>query len=178
MKRIFLALLALLTLAVVTPTFARAVAGVDDGSGSSAQRPIPVMVLVEHGEFEDKATQDLENLAKKFRERLAKGKVKLATLVTDRPQATVIVQFLSKQWQPTGSSTTTAGAYFGGLKTTQDTAYGVYGVLLSGESEMPFNLRLSSQQIFNKDGTLSGMVDKHVEDFIKRNYDKLLTLTK
>lgn len=146
-------------------------------AGPAEKAPIPVAVAVDRGEFETKATEDLDKLAKKFRERLSNGKVKQARLA-EPAAATLVVRFLSKEWQPTGNSTTTANptALGGGLKTTADTAFGVYGVLVVGDFAEPFNLRLSSQQLFNKDNTLSGMVDKHVEDFIKRNYPKLAAL--
>lgn len=134
---------------------------------------IPVAVVVQHGEFEDKATEDLEKLAKKFRERLVGGKVKLAVFTSDPDKATVVVKLLSKEWQATGNATTRATG-LRSSRTVAETAFGVFGVLLAGESEIPFNLRLDSSQIFNKDNTLSGMLDKHVEDFLKRNQEKLV----
>lgn len=170
MRRKIAVLALLLALPLAKPVLARA----------EDKPTIPVAVVIERGEFADKATEDLEKLAKKFIERLTNGKVKLASLVEDPSQATIIVKLLSKEWQATGNTTTsggvTANKYTGvqtHSKTTEETAFGVYGAIIVGESGVPFNLRLSPGQIFNKDNTLSGMLDKHVEDFIKRNFEKL-----
>jgi hypothetical protein len=143
-------------------------------SGPAAeQATIPVAVLVDRGDFETKATEDLDKLAKKFRERLANKKVKRGHLVQDPSEATMVVQFLSKEWQATGNAST-AMTSSTTSRTVAEKAFGVYGVIIVGDFNEPFNLRLSPEQVFNKDNTLSGMVDSHVEDFLKRNYERLL----
>lgn len=145
--------------------------------GPVAHTAIPVAIVVDRGEFESKESEDLDRLANKLCERLSKGRVKQARFVTDPAEATVVVQLLSKEWQATGSTTTRLTSRTSS-QTAADTAFGVYGAIVVGESTVPFNLRLSPEQVFNKDNTLSGKLDGHIEDFIKRNYDRLSALKK